>query len=252
MKRGSFSKKLSPFSGHRATINVLAHSLSALARPVRDRGDLVAARPLLEEALQLAELSGDRQTVARSYHGLGSVLHEQGDFEGATSYFTRSLQLSREIGDDVGMTTELHALAVAMYRQGDVAQCLPYLREVMVLRRALGAHVYSEADITLAAGVAARLQRARAAARLFGAAASVARRIGARRINGGWAEDTFNLVRRDMASTRAQLGPAAFAGAFAAGGSLGVDEAVTEALEVVAALARSLEDAGGTIKLAHE
>jgi hypothetical protein len=119
---------------------------------------------------------------------------------------------------------------------------LAYLREVMVLRRALGAHVYSEGDITLAAGVAARLQHAGAAARLFGAAASVARQVDARGINGGWATDTFNLVRRDMASTRGQLGPASFAGAFAAGGSFGVDDAVTEALEVVEALAQSLED----------
>jgi non-specific serine/threonine protein kinase len=224
--------------------SVLAHFVDALARPVRDQGDLVTARRLLEESLQLAESSGDRQTVARSYHGLGSVLHEQGHFERAISYFTRSLQLSREIGDDGGMTTELHALAVAMYRQGDVAQGLPYLREVMVLRRALGAHVYLEGDITLAAGLAARLQHAQAAARLFGAAANVARQVDARGINGGWATDTFNLVRRDMVRTRAQLGSPAFAGAFAAGGSLGVDDAVTEALEVVAALARSLEDEG--------
>jgi DNA-binding CsgD family transcriptional regulator/tetratricopeptide (TPR) repeat protein len=224
--------------------SILAHFVDALARPVRDQGDLVSARRILEESLRLAESSGNRQTVARSYHGLGSVLHEQGDFERAIRYFTRSLQLSREIGDDVGVTTELDALAVATYRRGDIAQCLPYLREGLILRRALGAHVYLESNISLVAGLAARLQHAEPAARLFGAAAGVARQVDARGIHGGWATDTFNLVQRDKKRARAQIGPAAFASAFAAGGTLGVVDAVTESLEFVEILARSVEDAG--------
>ena len=47
---------------------VLAHFVSALARPVRDQGNRTRARRLLAESLQLAESSGNWQTVARSYH----------------------------------------------------------------------------------------------------------------------------------------------------------------------------------------
>jgi predicted ATPase/DNA-binding CsgD family transcriptional regulator len=224
--------------------SVLAHFVGALARPLRDQGNRTNARRLVEESLHLAQLSGDLQTVARSYHGLGSLLHEQGDFEQAIQHFTRSLQLSREIGDDVGITTELHALAVTMYRQGDTAQCLSYVREVLVLRRALGARVYIPGDISLLAGLTARFHHAEPAARLFGAASSVAGQLDSRGINGGWATDTFNLVQRDMTRTRARIGPAAFASAFAAGATLAVADSISYALEVAEALASSLQDTG--------
>jgi Tfp pilus assembly protein PilF len=63
---------------------------------LRDKGDLAAARVLLERALSIREATlppGDPD-LARALNNLGVVVHEQGDVPAAASLYKRALAIA--------------------------------------------------------------------------------------------------------------------------------------------------------------
>ncbi len=62
-------------------------------------GSFDAARPLLEEALAIAEESGDRLTQARAYVNLGLVAAGEGESARAKSFLQKAVAFSHEFGD---------------------------------------------------------------------------------------------------------------------------------------------------------
>jgi non-specific serine/threonine protein kinase len=109
--------------------------------------------------------------------------------------------------------------------QGNLGQATRLQQESLVLRR----HQKDRLGITRCleglAWVANAQGRPLQAARLFGAAEAVRGRIGAAPWPAWHAEH-----ERNVAATRASLGEAAFAAAWAAGRALSMDEAIEEAL----------------------
>ena len=126
------------------------------------------------------------------------------------------------------MGIALFGLGRVALARGDPAQAGARLRESLALRRSLGdaagaAHCLDElAAVALARGDPA------GAARRFGAAAELQERTGA----APWPPGAAARARA-LAATRAALGPAAFAAAWAAGAAMRLEQAVADALEEV-------------------
>lgn len=76
-----------------------AKALLASGTLARRQGDTAAARPLLEQALEISRRLGDKQGIARSLNWLASLAASRGDLIVARSFFDESLVTWREIGD---------------------------------------------------------------------------------------------------------------------------------------------------------
>jgi len=243
----------------------IAFSLNGLGNVARDRGDYSNARSFLEESLAIRRELGERQGIAASLNNLGVVVQYQGDYERATTLYEESLAIKRELGDKKGVANSLGNLGNVAYDRGDYAQATVRYRESLALCKEMGDKVgiaetlinlgnvvqyqgdymqavalYRESLVllremkdqsTIAAGVEglARAQcglgRPEHAATLFGAAEGLREAIGA----------PVPLVKRaehedNVAVVRTQLDPMTFAGAWAVGRAMTLEQTLESAL----------------------
>src|SRR5690606_6347271 len=63
------------------------------------QGDLEAARPLLQESLDLGRAAGDNDTTINALRSLGALAQNRADYTTARALLTNSLDLARELGD---------------------------------------------------------------------------------------------------------------------------------------------------------
>ena len=219
----------------------MAIALNALAVLFRDRGDLAAARPLLEQSLAVWRGLGDRAVEARSVSNLasvvkllgelyeeclgifrdlgdrtgmawsldneGDVVREQGDDEAARVLYQESLSTFRQLGDKWGMAGCLADLGNLARDHGDYAASRTYYIESMQLFQELGQkRGMARLLDCLACWSAAQAQPERAL-RLAGAAAAIRHVLRAPVPIGEQAklEKTFNWLANP--SLRPPLGP---------------------------------------------
>jgi len=116
----------------------IAVSLNALAVHARDRGDIAAARSLLEESLVLWRESGDRRAVARSLSNLANVLTLEGNFARARLLYEDCLSIFRELGDQTGIAWSLNHQGDVASDQGDAAAARSLYEESLATFRELG------------------------------------------------------------------------------------------------------------------
>jgi non-specific serine/threonine protein kinase len=230
------------------------------------RGEYHRATARLEESLQLLGRCGDRQGASWSFQYLGSVAERRGEYERAIELYESGLAASRDVGDKTGIAWALGNLGRLMHARGEYAQAIRLLEESLDLCRALGDHLgatralgslgrvaLDQHDYQRAAalfeenlvlcrdlpvrerrvayalhylGVVAReLGHGERAARLFGAADAFQERAGRSRSQRDDAE-----VARQVGALREMLGDDQLDGAWAAGRSLSVDQAIEYAL----------------------
>jgi non-specific serine/threonine protein kinase len=115
--------------GLRANVLHLAGELAA------NQGDSVAARPLLDESLVLAQSAGDKSSVVAALNGLGYLMFAQGDYEAMRSFYEQSLALQRERGDEAGIARILNNLGVHANAQGDSATAQARFEEALIYYR---------------------------------------------------------------------------------------------------------------------
>jgi tetratricopeptide (TPR) repeat protein len=203
---------LSIDAGDRASA---AHFRVVLARLEREQGRYGRARTLLEESLTVFEGMADPGGTAEALVGLGDVARDRADIEETIAFSERSLAASRRLGDALRIGFALHNLAVAAWQQGDHARAerllvealesdrLPHWTIGVLITRgfvALDQAEYARAEQALGeslrllreghgvnraaaglegmAAVAVGQGRMERAARLFGAAGTLRRRIG--------------------------------------------------------------------------
>lgn len=82
-------------------------------------GNYERATRLLEEALSLARLSGDRRGITLSLNHLANVALYQGNYESATQLLEESLKLERADGDRRGIGASLTILGSVALQQGE-------------------------------------------------------------------------------------------------------------------------------------
>ncbi|BCJ38687.1 hypothetical protein Athai_61900 [Actinocatenispora thailandica] len=104
------------------------------------RGDDQTAVPLFERAVELAEAAGDRLTLSYPLRHLGIAAQRRGDLTAARDLLERSTVLRRELHFDAGVAANLVGLAYLAHAEGRRADATALLDEGDRLCAAAGAH----------------------------------------------------------------------------------------------------------------
>lgn len=117
---------------------VRIRALTAAGGLANEQGDYLAARPLREQALSLAQEHGDKRVIATCLLNVGSTLYDLGEYSKATTLYEQALTLHRDIGNRVGIGVTLFNMGWAARMQGDRARARELYQECLALRRELG------------------------------------------------------------------------------------------------------------------
>ena len=96
-----------------------AHMLSMAGRLASHHQDFVVARPLLEEALRIARMSGDDKEIAFALLWLGAMIR---DDQTARSCIVECLTIYERLQDQWGIAWAMFGLGRIAYRQGRYAE----------------------------------------------------------------------------------------------------------------------------------
>jgi len=100
--------------------------------------DLLAARALLTESLQIARERGDRWTVALALHHLGRVAYYEDDPAAARSLARESLAVAEDVRDPWLIAWPLHLLGIAAHIESNYPMARAHYERSLALRRELG------------------------------------------------------------------------------------------------------------------
>ncbi len=202
-----------------------ASALVGLALGALMAGDPARATAHCEEGLARSRQAGERRGMYYSLYGLMEVARAVGDDERAVALMEEAHALTCEQADPWSIAFALSILGNLVLRRGDAARAEALQRESLALRQAIDDAVGIGRCLDgLGWAAGAQGQSARAA-RLFGAAEVFRERVGAAP-HPPWRAEHEQRV----AATRAGLGEAAFAAAWAEGRALSLDEAIAYAL----------------------
>ena len=146
----------------------LAGTLEWLAAIALLRGDLQAARPLLEERLALCRKSGGSGRLIHALGGLGHLERDEGNYARARALYRESLLLRQELGHQIAVAQSLEDFAVLARRERHAERAVRLLGAEEAFCETLGARppvaVRTEYERTVAEGRAALGEAAFAAA----------------------------------------------------------------------------------------
>jgi predicted ATPase/DNA-binding SARP family transcriptional activator len=246
-----------------------ARLLFAVAKVATLQADVAAARPWLEEAVELAGRLGDDevQAYALNYlgmtyvqqgrpegrvhcqqaadwfraHGddyglrlalllLGMGAQMQGDRDGAIRITAEAVDVARRFGQDRELSVSLQNMATIHLMQGNFAAAEPFLMEALEAARRDPSYFFIATTLDGLGEVRLRQGRIQEGGRIFGASEGVRDTIAAQR---------FAFVRQRLEplleEVRAGEHRAAFEAAHRAGGALRVEEILHEVLAPVEA-----------------
>jgi predicted ATPase len=190
-----------------------------------ERGNYEGSQELAREALHLLRTARDATAIAFVVNWLGELLRLRREFADAARLYEEAVTLGDELGDLYRIAVSSANLAICRLRLGDATAAAELIVEAARLVLRVGNTRLLPATLNIFAAVAARTGRARAGARLLGAAD---------RGLEGFPLDYMDRDEREVtvAELRAALEPGAFASAVVEGGTLTLTQAVLEAREL--------------------
>ena len=216
-------------------IRELAEEALMHAREAGDDGliaDALARRALsfriadvdaeIAEAAALHRKVGDIHGLAGIYNNAGYMAVTQGSYECAAAYLDKALPLAERSGEPLRVIMAFGNLGLASLFMGDLEIAEVRFAEELRLSREHGLAWIASEGIAGFAAVAARRGETERAARLLGAAESLANVLG----DAGGAR----LEQEFFSPAREQLGEKGWRAAYADGARLDIDEAVSLAL----------------------
>jgi tetratricopeptide (TPR) repeat protein len=180
----------------------------------------------LADSLALMRELGDRGAVAELLGSLGRLAYIHGDLDQAVAACEEAVTLARQVSEPSLLAEQLTDLGQVVRRRGELDRAAALGREALALLRGLGRRTPGAAATLecVAMTLTAVGQRERSA-RLFGAAAAL-------RTTVGYPQKMFRRQEMEeaVAQAWAAIGEERWVAAFAAGRSLSLEEAITEAL----------------------
>lgn len=116
----------------------IANTLHALGVTVRWLMDWDLSKSLLLESLAIRRILGDREGIAGSLRWLGNLACDQGDYPTARRWYEEHLALRREIGDKVEIAHALGRLSELSYLAGDPDTGKSLAEEILTMHQGLG------------------------------------------------------------------------------------------------------------------
>jgi predicted ATPase/DNA-binding SARP family transcriptional activator len=200
-------------------------ALFHLCRVARARGDGARAVALGTDSLAGFRALGDKRGVAMGLHQLGLIAGDSGDRPRAAALLEESLALYRELGDTRLIAVVVAGVGITACWQSDYVRARACFEESLRLFRELGMETGFVRSLAGLGRIAHALGQPERAATLFAAAAALRESVGS------WTPLLDPTTHEDIVSaTRARLGVAAFAAAWAAGREMTRDQAVDYAL----------------------
>lgn len=203
-----------------------AWTLHYLGNVALSQGDYARAVTRQEECQALAREAGDLEGVAWALLGLGVAADFQREFARAAERYEEAAVLMRQCGDQEGLAVVGTCQGYLAWREGDLRRATTLGRAALAWCRALSAPLRLAEAMELLGVTCIAAHRGRQAARLLGTAATLREAVGA-----PLSSVDRQGIAQAVATTRAALGEAAWAAAFATGQALSMEEAIAEALE---------------------
>jgi len=237
-----FQQSLPLYRQSRESLSVIltATVLGVLGRIAALDGQEAEAVEQLEQSQALLDeagdggLAGDERaqhtlTVALVHNFLGQIRLSQGDPGGAAQHFREGLRAGRGSSDRVSILISLYDLALSSQAGGELTGAAGFLQQGLSVAAEAGDQTSVAYYLENLAGVAGQQDNSQRAVRLLSAATAMLQAKGS-----GWLHGYVPRVAHDdgvLAGLRSRLGDAAFAEAWAWGGSIGGRDAVDYALE---------------------
>jgi predicted ATPase/DNA-binding SARP family transcriptional activator len=189
-----------------------AQLLDRLATATANLGDNATSAALYDRSLAIWRELGDARGLAVATTNIGCLALMDGDLVRAETLSREGLALYERIGDREGMLQPLNNLGYAALLRGDHADAAAIFRESIALGLELGYQVSVAYSCEGLAAVHSATGEPERAAAMLGAGAAAAEKA-------GMLLEPFELEIHDRTVdvTRAALGDAAYASAFAAG-----------------------------------
>jgi predicted ATPase/DNA-binding SARP family transcriptional activator len=203
----------------------MASALVELGNLAYRHGDYGAARAHLEEVLAIEQEMQDQWFIVQALGMLGEIARAQGDDATATAVGLESLALARALSLKAIEAWALRNLGYVAAGHGDTRRASTYFAESLALFRTVGSQVGIACCLAGFAAVACADGQPQRAARLFGATEALFSASAATLAPADRAE-----YERGVATLRDQLDAQVFAAAWAAGRTLALEQAITEAL----------------------
>ncbi|MEI6044727.1 MAG: diguanylate cyclase [Chloroflexota bacterium] len=102
------------------------------------QGDYIIATSYLRLSLKIAEIIGDKITIAYNLHFLGNIAIQQGDYVTANNYLLRNLAIRREVGDKSGIAPALGILGLLAMYQSDYDTAKEYQLQSLAIMQEIG------------------------------------------------------------------------------------------------------------------
>ena len=153
--------------GDSGRIRVLLHT-SGMA--LMGEGDLARARNRLDEALTLAEASGNKHDLGAALNARAQLYRLEGELDIAEHLYTRMIELEREVGDRDAMATGLLNLAIVAIGRDQRGRAKQLLRDALSIAEELGLRAAGQSVLEICAGLAALEGDGRRAGFFYGAA----------------------------------------------------------------------------------
>ena len=141
-------------------------------------GDLVEAQRWYEQAIAAARAIGDDERVARTLMSVGRFVRETGDLVRSRELLEESLAVSRAVGNEVDVAWILKELAMTAVHEGAFDDARQYLIDGFEGALRLGLTIVLGDLVFAVALLAARIERPRDGAVLFGAVDGHDERLG--------------------------------------------------------------------------
>jgi predicted ATPase len=204
----------------------IVRALNDLAIVKEEQGNVQGARALYEQSLTLAREIQDQRSIAIALANLGVLAQHHGDFAGARPLHEESLAILRRVGDRRSIAVEIGNLGEVALGQGRLAEAQALYVDSLHLLQELGDKMYTPyflAGLAATAGAAGDAERS---GRLFGAAEALRETVGA-----PLPPSEKEVYDRMLATARAHLDEGAFEGAWSAGRTLPLEQALQDALD---------------------
>jgi predicted ATPase/DNA-binding SARP family transcriptional activator/Tfp pilus assembly protein PilF len=190
------------------------------------RGDLKIAKELCEASLHMYRTLNDTSSVALGLINLGLIDWRLGHYDSATELLQNSLQISKEAAYQPTLILALSNLGVVWLDKGDEVAALNSSKEALRLRRDIGDKWGIAFSFESFANIAVSQSDFARAARLWGAAERLREEIGSP-IQPSWRP----RYERFVATAKEHVDETTFAAHWQEGRKMGLEQAVTYALE---------------------
>jgi non-specific serine/threonine protein kinase len=199
--------------------------LLCLSYVASNRADYERAKRFAEESLSLCAGLENKYYTCLALIDLGELARLQGDYDQAIALHEKDLAMSRERGYPVRSASALRHLGMDHLRRGAHGRAAEHFKQSLALCEEVRNRWVPMECLNGLGGLACVAQQYERAARLFGAANQLRDALGYRSKPAD--QECYD---HHTATTRAGLGEAAFAAAWAEGQAMTLDQAIDYAL----------------------